>query len=345
MAPVLSLVIPAFNEASHLEASLHEIRRHANGLNMSYELIVVDDGSRDTTWSTLLRLAHAIPELRALSLARNFGKEAAIRAGLEIANGHAVIVMDSDLQHPPDLLPQMVALWRTQNVKVVSAVKQHRGNESLLHRLAAKSFYRAFNYLTGTALNASADYKLLDRVVVDDYLALPERSTFFRGLIPWLGHTEATVPFIVPERAGGQSKWNLLQLVRLAANGLTSFSTAPLQFVTIAGFCFLAFAIILAGQTIVIKLTGAAAEGFPTVILLMLFTSSLTMLSLGIVGQYVAKIYEEIKARPRFLLKAEIRAALYAPKISPYPTTAVAPPPKMTAHNRSAQGARRDLSS
>lgn len=309
MNPVLSVVIPAFNEASHLEASLHEIRRHAGGLDMSYELIVVDDGSHDATWSVLLRLAHAIPELRALSLARNFGKEAAIRAGLEIAAGHAVVVMDADLQHPPELLPEMVLLWRTQNFRVVSAVKHRRGDETLLNRLAAKSFYRVFSRLTGTALNASADYKLLDRVVVDDYLALPERSTFFRGLVPWLGHTEATVPFVVPERVGGQSKWSMLQLARLAANGLTSFSTAPLQFVTIAGFGFLAFAMILAAQTIIAKLTGAAAEGFPTVILLMLFTSSLTMLSLGIVGQYVAKIYEEIKARPRFLLKAEIRAA------------------------------------
>ena len=315
MAPVLSLVIPAFNEESHLEASLHEIRRHASALGMSFEMIVVDDGSQDATWSVLQRLANAMPELRAVSLARNFGKEAAIRAGLEMAKGHAVIVMDSDLQHPPELLPQMVALWRTQAVKVVSAVKQHRGHESLLHRLAAKSFYRAFNRLTGTALNASADYKLLDRVVVDDYLALPERSTFFRGLVPWLGHAEATVPFIVPARAGGRSKWSILQLVRLAANGLTSFSTAPLQFVTIAGFCFLAFAMILAGQTIIAKLTGAAAEGFPTIILLMLFTSSLTMLSLGIVGQYVARIYEEIKARPRFLVKAEIRAAVTGPNI------------------------------
>ncbi len=307
MTPAISIVIPAYDEASHLETSLHEIHRHAAALERPFELIVVDDGSCDATWSILHQLAPAIPELRALSLARNFGKEAAIRAGLEAAGGDAVVVMDSDLQHPPHLLPRMVELWHVRNYMVVSAIKQHRGGESLVSRFAAKSFYRAFAQLTGTALKASSDYKLLDRTVVDAYLALPERNTFFRGLVPWLGYSEVTLPFMVPDRAGGHSKWSPLQLLRLAADGIVSFSSAPLQFVTIAGLGFLAFAVILAVHTIITKLTGAAAEGFPTVILLMLITSSITMLSLGIVGQYVAKIYEEIKARPRYLLKAEIR--------------------------------------
>ena len=307
-APLLSIVIPAHGEAEHLERSLASIRASATTLKIPFEIVVIDDGSPDNTWPVLERLAERMPELRCASLTRCFGKEAAILAGLDIAQGAAVVLMDSDLQHPPELIPEMFKLWRDDHYKVVNGVKRHRGREPLVIALGAKLFNALFERLVRTRFAGSSDFKLLDRQVVDVYRHLPERSTFFRGLMPWLGFRQTQVTYEVQARLAGDSKWSFSKRVSLATNAIVSFSTIPLRLVTISGGLFLVFAVILAADTLYNKFAGIDVEGFATVILLTLIVGSILMLSLGIIGEYLAKIYEEVKGRPRYLIKNDIRA-------------------------------------
>ena len=305
--PTLSVVLPAYREADHIGDSLRAIRDRLMAIGESFELVVVDDGSPDGTWAALQRLAPEMPELRAVSLARNFGKEGAIRAGLEVARGEAVVLMDGDLQHPPELIAEMFRLWRHEGFQVVNAVKAERGNEGPFARLCAKAFYSLFECLADVELAGASDFKLLDRRVVDIVCELPERNIFFRGIIPWVGFRQTAIPFRVCDRAGGESKWSLTRRAYLAVNAIVSFSALPLQFVTALGAIFLLFAVVLAGQTLYVKLSGGAVEGFTTVILVLAFMGSILMLSLGIIGQYLAKIYQELKRRPRYLIRERIR--------------------------------------
>ncbi len=305
--PVLSVVVPVFGEGAHLPDSLATIRQHAAATGVPFEIVVVDDGSSDETWPDIERLAIRMPELHGVSLARNFGKEAAILAGLERSRGDAVIVIDGDLQHPPELIPKMVEAWRDGGYKVVNGRKRRRGPESRPTAYAARLFYSLFERLAKLPLAGASDYKLLDRQVVEIYCTLRERNIFFRGIVPWLGFRQTDMFFDVGERTAGRSKWPVLKRVYLAADAIISFSAVPLQFVTLAGFLFLVFAVLLAGHTVYVTLSGGAVEGFPTVILLTLTVGSILMLSLGLIGQYVGKIFDELKGRPRYIVRAEVR--------------------------------------
>lgn len=309
MRTLLSIVVPAYCEGEHLEDSLGTIHRAAAALDVGFEIVVVDDGSRDATWSAFRRAERRLPGLRGCRLTRNFGKEAAISAGLAMARGDAVVVMDADLQHPPALLPEMLRLWRG-GAKIVSAVKRERGRIGPRRWSFSGLFYRSFSRLAGTELAGQSDYKLLDRAVVDAYLALPERGTFFRALVPWLGFAEARIPFEVPARVAGESKWGFWGLCRLARDAILSFSTVPLHLITVLGLATLAFSLVLGIQTLWEKLAGEAVEGFATVILLLLACNGVLMLSLGILGLYVAKIYEEVKRRPRYLVRESSESAV-----------------------------------
>jgi glycosyltransferase involved in cell wall biosynthesis len=300
--PTLSIVIPAYREADHLHDSLQAIRTVATGLNVPFEIVVVDDGSPDTTWKILESLSSQWPELRALRLARNFGKEASLMAGLTASAGKAVIIMDADLQHPPALIPEMFRLWADGGWDVVNAVKRTRGNEGWLRKKLAGCYYALFGRLAGIEIANSADFKLLSRRVVDTVCSLPERNTFFRGLVSWVGFRQTSLPFDVEARAGGVSTWSTVKLARLAVNSLVSFSTIPLQAVTLMGLAFLVFALVLGIQTLWAKITGEAVEGFTTIILLLLIIGAVLMIALGIIGQYLAKIYDEVKRRPRYLI-------------------------------------------
>jgi polyisoprenyl-phosphate glycosyltransferase len=306
--PTLSIVLPAYREAEHLGSTLRAVHDQADSLGVPFEIVVVDDGSDDDTWSVLEQAAGEMPALRCLSFSRNFGKESAILAGLATARGDAVILLDADLQHPPALIAEMFRLWQSGHYKIVNAIKEHRGSESISASLAAKTFYNLFHRLSKIRLEGSSDFKLLDREVVDLYCRLPERNTFFRGIVPWLGFEQVDLPFRVAERAGGWSKWSLIKRGVLAINAIVSFSALPLHIVTLAGLVFLTFALLLGTQTVYLKLTGGAVEGFTTVILLIIIIGSILMLSLGIIGQYLAKIYEETKGRPRYLIRRQIRA-------------------------------------
>jgi glycosyltransferase involved in cell wall biosynthesis len=267
--------------------------------------VVVDDGSPDDTWQVLQTLARQWPELRAFRLARNFGKEGCLLAGLEASRGEAVIVMDSDMQHPPELIGRMYRLWADEKYDVVNAVKVERGDETWTKRRLTRLYYGLFARLAGVDIGDSSDFKLLSRHVVETYCRLPERNTFFRGLVTWMGFRQTDIPFNVAARAGGTTSWSFLKLMRLAINSMVNFSTIPLQAVTLLGITFLIFGLALAADTLWLKLSGQAVEGFTTVILLLLIIGAVLMIALGIIGQYVARIFDEVKRRPRYLIREQ----------------------------------------
>ena len=302
----LSIVTPIYNERGSIEILLREIKHALSGLGFPYEVIIVDDGSTDGSWTVLQDISRQnefIRILRAVRLSRNFGKEAAIAAGLEMACGDAVIVMDGDLQHPPSLIPDMIGLWQKSeaHVDIVEAVKQERNNESIFHKSGANLFYGIFSKLSGFPMSNTTDFKLLDRRVINAWLKMPEHNLFFRGMTEWLGFRHVQIPFLVPERLNGKSKWSFFSLAKMSIKAISAFSSLPLQLVTIFGFVFLLFAGVLGVQAFWMKFTGRALEGFTTVNLLLLIIGSLLMISLGIIGIYIGRIYEEIKQRPRYI--------------------------------------------
>lgn len=300
---VISIVVPVFNEADILRDSLSKIQHYANITGLEYEIIIVDDGSTDDTWNIINSLSDKHKEIRGIKLSRNFGKESAITVGLEFASGSSVIVMDGDGQHPPELIPEMVKLWKEGKADIVEAVKIDRGNEGLSRAMGARLFYWLMKHLTGLDLDSSSDFKLLDRRVVDAHNRLPESSRFFRGIVSWLGFRKAQVTFEVKGRRAGRSKWSLLQLAKLAVSASTAFTSLPLHLVTVMGLVTFIFSIILGLQTLYMKFSGHAVSGFTTVILLLLFTGSVLMISLGVIGIYISRIYEEVKRRPKFIVE------------------------------------------
>lgn len=298
----LSIIIPTYNEGSHIFESLKKISSEVEVLCDDLEIIVVDDGSRDNTWNELVYSSELIKGIIAIKLSRNFGKELALCAGLENASGDAVIIMDADMQHPPSLIPQMVSSWREEGVDLVECVKNDRGRESIKNLLGAKLFYSLISKLTGYDLFGASDYKLLDKKVLEAWRSMPEHSTFFRGMIAWVGFNSKKISFDVMERIEGSSNWNVLSLTKLAVRAVVAFSTIPLRIVSLVGLIFLASSIVLAVQTMYHKLIGTAVTGFTTVILLILITGSVIMISLGTIGEYISAIYNEVKGRPRYLI-------------------------------------------
>jgi polyisoprenyl-phosphate glycosyltransferase len=298
----LSIIIPVRNESDQLAQNLSLIHTEASKAGVPLEIIVIDDGSTDATWKTLEGLTQQIPQLKALRLSRNFGKEAAICAGLAYSQGQACIVIDSDLQHPPEVIPEMVRLWRDEKWDIVEGIKKTRGAEPLVNRIGARFFYRTLSGLSGYDLYGSSDYKLLDRKVVEAWLDMRERNTFFRGMINWLGFRRTQITFSVPQRRLTASRWSFFGLFRLAVVGITAFTSLPLQAVTVLGGLFLLCAILFSVYALVMYFTGLALAGFTTVIILELTIGGLLMISLGIIGTYIAQIYQEVKYRPRYVV-------------------------------------------
>lgn len=303
MAQRLSVVVPAYQEEAGIGASLREIRARALQTGLSLQLIAVDDGSLDGTWRELLMLTSEMPELALVRLSRNFGKEAAIAAGLDLADGDACILIDGDLQHPPALIPDMVQHWRDEGWDVVEAVKSHRGRESFVRRFVARTFYVMVQWLTGQTLQDASDFKLLDRRVLVEWRRLGERATFFRGLVAWMGFRRTQIFFAVPPRQAGRSQWSLVRLGGLAVHAVTAFSALPLQIVTVFGVVMLLMALLLGAQSLRLYVEGHALPGITTVVLLQLIIGGFLMVSLGIIGTYIARIYDEVKARPRYVVQ------------------------------------------
>ncbi len=298
---VLSIVLPAYNEEQNIANTVKVLSEILEQNKIDYELVFISDGSRDGTYAEIVKAAADNPRVKGAEFSRNFGKEAGIFAGLELASGDAVIVMDCDLQHPPQLIPQMWKLWQ-DGVEVVEGVKSDRGKESLGYKLSAGLFYRIMSKLIKIDMSASSDFKLLDRKVVDVLLGLPERNTFFRALSFWAGFRTESLPYEVQERQFGKSKWSFWSLMKYAISNVTSFSTLPLQLVTVLGMISILFSVVLAIQTLVRFLMGNSLGGFTTVILLILIIGGFLMLSLGIIGHYIARIYEEVKGRPKYII-------------------------------------------
>lgn len=303
--PAISIVIPVFREGAHLADTVSSIFKAIDSIGETYELILVDDGSPDNTWEEIARLRANHKTIHGIRLSRNFGKEAALAAGLEQASGEAVLVMDGDLQHPPILITEMVRLWH-EGADVVEAVKRSRGQESVTSRIRAKLFYSIFSKLTGVDLHGASDFKLMDRRVVNAWKTLGERNLFFRGMNAWLGFRRVQIPFDVADRTDGNSGWSVFQLLKLALTAVTSFSSAPLYLMIILGLIFTALALFVGLQTIYMKLSGLAVDGFTTVILLLLFVGGVVSFGLGLVGVYIARIYDEVKGRPRYIVSEQI---------------------------------------
>jgi dolichol-phosphate mannosyltransferase len=298
----VSLVIPVYNEVTLLPTLIEKLNSILNMSGDSYELIFVDDGSEDSTWETLRNITSSFNNIRAIRFTRNFGKEAAIQAGLRLARGRAAIVMDADLQHPPDILPQMISLWEKEGYDVVEGVKTVRQRESFIRRLGSIFFYKALKILTGFDIHRGTDYKLLDRKVIELYISLGERNRFFRALIPFLGFKTAKVPFSPDKRVVGHSKFSIFRLFNVAISTITSFSSIPLHLVTLLGVLTLIFSFILGIYTLYMKFSGKAIGGFTTVILVLLIIGSILMIALGIIGEYIARIFEEVKNRPSYVI-------------------------------------------
>ena len=302
---VLSVVIPAYNEESMLPKTVRVLGELLKNERIVYELIFVDDGSKDGTWKEIEKAVKENPCITGVHFSRNFGKEAAIFAGLAHASGDCTAVMDCDLQHPPETLVEMYRLWE-QGYEVVEAVKRSRGSESAVHRASAGLFYSLMSRAARIDMSRASDFKLLDRRAVDVLLEMPERNAFFRAMSSWIGFESTTIEFDVQEREAGESKWSTRSLIKYAITNIVGYSCAPMQFVTGAGIVVFFMGIILGVQTLIRYFLGQAVEGFTTVIMLILLIGSVIMISLGIIGYYIAKIYEEVKGRPRYIVSKKI---------------------------------------
>lgn len=298
---MLSVIIPAYNEEAMIEKTASVISGILSDARIPCELVFVDDGSRDQTWNKILAASKANENVRGVHFSRNFGKESAIIAGLTEAKGDCCVVIDCDLQHPPQKIVEMYRLWE-EGYEIIEGQKSSRGKEGAAHAFAAKTFYSVICKATGFDMANASDFKLLDRKAVNVLINMRERNAFFRALSSWIGFKTTYVRFDVQEREAGESKWSTMALTKYAISNITSFSTAPMQIVTILGFVMLIFSLILGGIAFIQKICGQALEGFTTVILIQLFSSSIMMISLGVIGYYIAKIYEEIKGRPRYII-------------------------------------------
>ena len=305
---LLSVVLPAYNEELMIKKTCRVLKQVLTEAEIAYELVLVNDGSRDRTWEEIQKAGAEDPHILGVEFSRNFGKEAAVYAGLAQASGDAVAVMDCDLQHPPQALVEMYRLWQ-QGYEVIEGVKTTRGKESLIHKKCAGFFYGIMSKATRVNMQNASDFKLMDRKAVDSILSMPERNMFFRATSSWVGYKTASVQFEVQEREAGESKWSTWSLVKYAFTNIVAFTTVPLQVVTVGGgICFL-LSLVLVIYSLIQYFTGHAVEGYTTILMVLLLIGSAIMLSLGIIGYYIAKIYEEIKRRPRYIISRIIRGS------------------------------------
>ena len=301
-APLLSVVMPAFNEAAGIQTAIQTVGSVLGASRYSYEIVVVDDGSHDDTFTLAAAMCDAGLRVRAIKLSRHFGKEAALLAGLQHAHGDAVITIDADLQHPPSLIPSMIDAWE-RGTKVVHGVKRSRGDESWWSAARAKIVNAMITSLGGVDVRDSSDFKLLDRAAVDlltNYM--PERKRFYRGMAGWIGLSQASIEFDVAPRRRGKSGWSLRSLLALSLTALISFTSAPLRIVSILGVVTLFLGVAVGADALWSWFRGVSVSGFVTTIMTILIIGSFTMISLGVIGEYIAKIYDEIKQRPVFVV-------------------------------------------
>ncbi len=302
---VVSVVVPAYNEIAVLDICHQRLRGVMEGIGLPYELLYVDDGSSDGCGEALVALASQDSHMRVIRLSRNFGKEAAITAGLDHARGEAVILIDADLQDPPELIPDMLAAWRSTGADVIAMRRRRRSGESWFKRSCAHLFYRILNRLSEFPIpQDTGDFRLLSRRVVESINRLPERSRYMKGLFAWVGFPTHEILYDREPRAAGRSKWGFFGLLRLALEGVTSFSAAPLRWVTGLGLVTAVSGAVFGLWIVVKTLQGyPAPSGYPSSIAMMTFLGGIQLFSVGLLGEYVGRIYLETKQRPRYLVR------------------------------------------
>ena len=304
---MISIICPCYNEADVIDEFVRRLSSVLSKNISAYELVCVNDGSTDSTLPKLLALQKEPLALRIIDLSRRFGKEAALAAGLDHASGEAVIIIDADLQDPPELIPQLVASWQDGN-KVVVARRVDRSSDTLMKRQSARAFYRLHNLISDTAIPLDVgDFRLMDREVVDVLCKLPERQRFMKGLFSWVGFDYAVVDYVREKRASGQTKFNWWRLWNLGLEGITSFSTAPLRIWTYVGLAISTAAFLYGGyifaRTIVF---GVDVPGYASLLIAILFIGGVQLISLGVIGEYIGRIYMESKGRPIYVVRREL---------------------------------------
>lgn len=298
---MLSVVIPAYNEEEIIPKTAKTIDDILNDAGIEHELLFINDGSKDNTWAKIEEQASIIPSVKGVCFSRNFGKESAVFAGIAEAKGDCCVVIDCDLQHPPEKIVEMYRLWE-QGYEIVEGVKTSRGRESGMHKFAAKTFYSIMSDAVGFDMSRASDFKLLDRKAINVLINMNEKNAFFRALSSWVGFKQTEVEYEVREREAGTSKWSTRSLIKYAVTNITSFTSAPMQIVTIMGVFVFVFGLLVSIEALVQYFRGTARAGFTTVIILQCFTCSVIMLGLGVIGFYISKIYDEVKGRPRYII-------------------------------------------
>lgn len=302
--PDLSLVVPVFNEENMVQRFFETVRPVLQSMDLTWEMVFINDGSTDQTQARLLELRKEHPQVKVAEFSRNFGKEAALTAGLDLAAGRGVIPMDVDLQDPPELIPELVAKWR-EGWEVVLAVRNDRSSDTFAKRTTAKWFYTVFNRLSSVPMPENAgDFRLMDRIVVDALKRLDEKNRFMKGLFAWAGFSTTTVEYVRAARAEGNSKWNYRKLFTYALDGIFSFTNVPLKVWTFIGvllsgmaFCYMLLLIFKA------LIFGRDVLGYHSTMVTILFLGGVQLISLGVIGEYVGRIFNETKCRPIYLIK------------------------------------------
>jgi dolichol-phosphate mannosyltransferase len=303
---LISVVAPAYDEAELIEPFVRRTLAALDGEQV--ELVIVDDGSTDGTGEALDRLAAGEPRLRVVHLSRNFGHQAALTAGLEHARGEAVVMIDADLQDPPEVIPRMLAEWR-RGIDVVYAVRTQRPGESRFKLQTAHWFYRLFDALSDVHLEPDAgDFRLVSRRALTALLAMPERSRFLRGMTAWVGYTQLGIPYERAARTAGETKFSLGRMLRFSIDAISSFSHAPLRLATYIGFLLAAVAFLAMPVIVVLRLAGAYQSGFATITLIVLLLGGIQLIAIGILGEYLGRIYDEVKHRPLYVVRDEDQA-------------------------------------
>jgi polyisoprenyl-phosphate glycosyltransferase len=306
-AKLISIVIPVLNEAANLDALVGRVTDVLGQVPERWEILFVDDGSTDDTLARLREIHARDPRITAISFSRNFGKELAIAAGLTYVRGDAAIIMDADLQHPPEVALKFAEKWR-EGYDIVYGDRIDRNTDGPFRRLYAKAFYRLFNFLSRSDIPSGAgDFRLLDRKAIDAMNRFKETSRFNKGLYSWIGFKSIGIPYQVADRAQGFTKWNARKLIRFALDGLTSFSTLPLRVWSLLGLTISLMAILYASVIFVRTIVfGADVPGFPSIIVSVMLLAGVQLISLGVLGEYLGRVYEEVKARPLFLVAEEV---------------------------------------
>ena len=301
---LLSVVAPMYEEEETVDPFTERVEAALGHLN--YELILVNDGSKDRTRDAMAAAAERDPRVKIVSLARNFGHQPALTAGLEHATGDVVVMIDGDLQDPPEVIPEMIDRWR-EGIDVVYAVREQRLGETAFKRITARGFYRTFRRLTGLDLAVeSGDFRLMDRKALNALLAMPERNRFLRGMTVWIGFSQIAVPFVRQERHAGVTKYPLRKMLRFSFDAITSFSSRPLQWATFLGFLFSIIAFLAIPLTIVARYANIFERGVPTTIIIVLLLGGIQLITLGIIGEYIGRIYDEVKHRPLYVVGERI---------------------------------------